>query len=737
MSFDLFNIKSNNDYLETVTITQGLEYKQKQNRLIDLAKQKNVYFNNSNVSQPDSLIESFVEGIDGESNTGGTVATLPPKISSAIKNTALDTITNQIITSSDPAVQAQQQNYMNLLNQYVSVKEKRDANSSTFHKDTEDYINATSPDNPFRNKFIVTQQGSPGGGQVYYVTNKGSLRHIPNMDVWNSISGKNGCPTINSYTQLQSALVPSTSGKFLYTQAPDSKAVFSKDDLFENTDMGMYETCGTEGKNVYVSSAWNNPKADYNGTFFTWDSYRPYENYHDGQKYDKASCMSQAVNDGVSNFALTNYNKDTGLADCVTLSVPSVTQGVDQTNRTCSSNKYLWRGRTWDYPDGQVYGNENSVAAYTTPNEKIGSVHFVGVFNDNAWRALPLVNSGRYLSNYWGGDYNHTYESCLKYAAGGNRDGPEGSPVYYKYFGLQDGHNGGRQTQCGVSNVDNPTQGYGRYGQIRPRQAGIKNKDGLMYGGGWQNAMYDTQTGSFLGIYGDSGDRAAKHLAGGRDNNNTNNYFRCRKYAMDNNYKYFGLQYINTDNGTAECWTTNDDSPTTGYKKYGRQDNIPGSFQGIGASDPNLNPVGYTNPVYGGGWQNAVYAVDYQNGNPDSYLGCYNYNQNSPQATMTNLADYTNAKDCIARAQAGGYKYYALGSPNEYGNAACLGTNNPTDFQQNGNYSTVLTNKNGDKVGNYNYFSTYTLNTGTPFLPTNNLIGTAGFVESSGTLSRY
>ena len=738
MSIDLFSINANsNNYLETATINQGLEYKEKQNRLVHLAKQKNLFDSNSTYSQPDSLIESFVEGIDGNTNTntGGAVATLPPKI--AQNNNALSTITQQIMTSTDPAVQAQQQNYQNLLNQYNTIQTQYEKNLSFINQDTKDYISATSPTNGYLNSFIRLTDGG-----LFYVTSAGVLRWIPNQDIWNSISGKNGCPTVASVTNLKSGLKFSTSGKFVYTQNPDKEAVFNIENL-GSTNMKMNEACGNEGKNVRVDSAWYNPKVSYQGTFHNWDINDGTKFKYQPGNYNVNTCMNKAIDEGVSTFGLTNYNKSTGLADCITMnSTPA--NSPDQENATCSSSYYAGFGKTVPYPDGKIYGNANGVAIYQTPYENIGTVNYVGVFRDRVLRAMPLINGSNGLSSWGGGDYNHTYETCLKYAAGGNRDGPDGSPVYYKFFGLQNGQNGGQQTQCGVSNQTDPLKGYARYAQIIPRQTGVKNKDGLMYGGGWQNAMYDTQTGSFLGIYGDSEPRAAKNLAGNRDNSNTNNYFRCRKYAMDNNYKYFGLQYINPDNGTAECWTTNDSSTQTGYARYGRQDSVPRAFNGQGASNPSMNPVGFPNPIYGGPWQNAVYSIDYQNTTPESYIGCYNNVTPGIQSPMIELAEYSTNAQCASLAQANNLKYYGLsyagpgnGSPSGPGKAMCLGTNDPNNYNKFGTYSSIFKNKEGNKAGNLYFTSSYKMDTGSSVLPSNKLIGSTAFIDQNGTLNPY
>lgn len=103
-------------------------------------------------------------------------------------------------------------------------------------------------------------------------------------------------------------------------------------------------------------------------------------------------------------------------------------------------------------------------------------------------------------------------------------------------------------------------------------KCGIKGKDGNFYGGRWQNAVYKND-GSYLGTYPDSNPRAMKNLAGTRDNSNVNTVSKCLNYVNQRGYKYFGLQYFDSNRQVAECWTTNDDSPTTGYARFSNPSN--------------------------------------------------------------------------------------------------------------------------------------------------------------------
>jgi hypothetical protein len=723
--FEEMNKDNNKHILEknTPTIHQGLEYKEKQKKLISTANKHNsVGISGVYGSKPDSLIETFVEGMNENNiNTGGTVATLPPK---ATIPSIFDTITKQIMSSTDPVVKAEQTHYQGLLNQFNNLKTDFNRNIEAVNQDRIDYINATSPSNAYMSKFIQEPNGT-----IYYVTQQGVLLTISSTDILNSVSGQNGCPKKETLVKLGSKLKSSTDGRYKYTQSPDNNATFV---IGEN--MQMYQSCGNEGKNVRVSSAWNNSQADYQGAYSSLDIINKSNigaKLYGGQKYNKTSCLNQAINDNVQNFGLTNYNNSTGLSDCVTMkNIPTNVSTQEKT--TCSNSTYIGGNKTNVFSDSQIYGPVNGLAVYNSPQENVGKIQYVGVFNDSWDRAMPLVNNGSRSFNY---------ESCLKYASGNNTDGPNGTSVKYPFFGLQ-WFDGGSSAQCSVSNVtgaDINKTGYAKHGQIPEQQVGIKGKDGYTYGSSWQNAVY-TKDGKFLGVFNDGGDRAIKNLAGDRGSK-YNSYMTCRKYAMDHNYKYFGLQYFDQGSQGAECWTTNDDSSSTGYSKYGKISSLSGASIGPGSSNNNLNPEGQPQPIYGGAWQNSVFSINYLD-TAAKYNGCFNDNQPFLGA-MTKISDNSSFKDCSKKSEAAGYTYFGLQAENISNNgpnkSVCYGSNDTSLYQKYGTYNAIYKNNDGDSIGNSGIISSYKmkLSPGSSVIPNENLIGTTAFVNQSGKIYSY
>ena len=86
-------------------------------------------------------------------------------------------------------------------------------------------------------------------------------------------------------------------------------------------------------------------------------------------------------------------------------------------------------------------------------------------------------------------------------------------------------------------------------------------------------------------------------------------YTTCSDMAFNLGKPYFGLQQTNEATGKAKCALGDE---TDNYAKYG-------TYQPscVKASDGN---------VYGGGWTNAIYAID-ENGTTSTYMGCYKDDQ--------------------------------------------------------------------------------------------------------------
>lgn len=101
---------------------------------------------------------------------------------------------------------------------------------------------------PLINKNIRLTDGTIG-----YVTNAGIFKPYPSMDIFNNTSGKNGCPS--NFTQVEAIV-------------SDNK-VTTTPPLTVGEKMELNQSCGNEGKNVFVSRLGQEKTPSYQGCFKT------------------------------------------------------------------------------------------------------------------------------------------------------------------------------------------------------------------------------------------------------------------------------------------------------------------------------------------------------------------------------------------------------------------------------------------------------------------------------------
>jgi hypothetical protein len=136
-----------------------------------------------------------------------------------------------------------QTNHGDLQDQYINKQKQVNTQSLLL-------INRTSPDNPYLNKNIHLPRktsGFPVKGLGYggYVTGLGVFKPYPDKTTFDSVAGKNGCPKDMSNIPVND-----------YSSS-----------LVQGTNMTSNQSCGNEGKNVYVSKLVNNPTSSYVGCY--------------------------------------------------------------------------------------------------------------------------------------------------------------------------------------------------------------------------------------------------------------------------------------------------------------------------------------------------------------------------------------------------------------------------------------------------------------------------------------
>lgn len=191
--------------------------------------------------------------------------------------------------------------------------------------------------------------------------------------------------------------------------------------------------------------------------------------------YTYEQCKDAAIENGYQYFALQNVNTTTSKGFCaVSNSEPSITQYGE--SKVASKQVPLWSSNTGGQPGNSVIlstiGSLNVInssggAIYSSPGSPNAlPSNYLGCYGDNSNRAMGLYNNG-----------NHQYNlaQCQDIA---NKNG-------YKYFGLQDSTSG-ITAQCALSNDLNQAIKYGKATNC------TKISDGSWSGGGWSNAVYNS-----------------------------------------------------------------------------------------------------------------------------------------------------------------------------------------------------------------------------------------------------
>jgi hypothetical protein len=132
------------------------------------------------------------------------------------------------------------------------VKQYTDAQSSS--SNSMNQLLARYDSNPYAGKNV----NLTGPGAIGYVTGLGDYKWYGNPDIFTNTSGKNGCP-------LQSEVTNIDITTDLYN-VPGS-TINSNPTLLVGKPIVSGQSCGNEGKNVYVNKLINNPTSTYIGCY--------------------------------------------------------------------------------------------------------------------------------------------------------------------------------------------------------------------------------------------------------------------------------------------------------------------------------------------------------------------------------------------------------------------------------------------------------------------------------------
>ena len=519
--------------------------------------------------------------------------------------------------------------------------------NNTFNKitnKTQDYVNRISSSNPYLNKFIRFTNGT-----IAYVTNLGVAKPIGSPNAYQSLLGKNGCPTTAQEVPME------WSSSYI-----EGSIIPLNPTLVVGPAMTEGESCGNEGKNVYVSSiiskdvtiAYQGCYQDSSPSIMTFIGESPpvqidasivngdfSQPVIANNTYRYVSDDSSVPGWEFNNAVLVNNSNAWGFIipypvgpQCVSIQITqSITQHINFFTGTyilsfVSVGRNCCDGSGSSNPINIIIDrgtqNAETIFNFQPPVDKwtnysvpvtiyVAGMHSISF--EGTWTSgdRSTAIQGITLTSYRTaavGSGAYTPEQCKTAAIDGG----------YKYFGLQYGNPSTGKGYCAVTNdnvgaTKNGTS-YAISGGIKLWSSGTNgigntatislqgslsvinsesmsifnipnNNDKLVY----QDPSVDGGTPSdYIGCYGDTGDRAIANTS--NDQYLTLN--ECKTLAVDKKFTYYGWQY-NRDTLNGWCVGSNDMNQ---INKYG----------------PATNCTKLSDGTMGGGaWSNAMYKTNF------------------------------------------------------------------------------------------------------------------------------
>jgi hypothetical protein len=522
--------------------------------------------------------------------------------------------------------------------QYNSLVDQYKTTEKSINSDSLVAMARTSPENQYLNKNIKFTTG-----QICYVTNQGIVRWIPSQEIWDSLKNCSdktyidvGIPWLGEY---------STPGTTIPT-VPS---------LISGTNMVLNQSCGNEGKNVYVSKLTDNTNTTYMGCYGDEDGSTM--TFIGGAPLKQKSASIQ-------NGNFSQPEKSNNSYEYITSS--SKVPGWKFNNATLINNSSAW-GFPIPYPNGnQCACIQNTAYMQQTINLNTGSytlsiiacgrpstganpiniqlngISIYSVTPLNKWTSYSTtfnitINGGntiKIIGTNSSGDKSTAFQGIT--IGSGNGTTTNGTYTYdmckneaidsgYKYFALQNVNTETNKGYCAVSNDyvsstkngtsyvisgtialwDSKTTSIGTSASITDQgNLSVFNSSGAVI----FNTPSDTTlvSGGYIGCYRDKESRAMS--------NKQKNFTLddCKKYAEDNTYSYYSLQATSKSNNKGQCFTSNDLKQS---EKYGLANNcFKNNFKQIVGSD-------WSNSIYSTDGSGTYYIILQDDGNMCLYKG--------------------------------------------------------------------------------------------------------------------
>lgn len=449
----------------------------------------------------------------------------------------------------------------NLQNKYTDLQSQYNNTQKQLNDNSLVSIKRTSPNNPYLNKNIRLTENTAaitnrGFGDVGgYVTEQGLYKPYRPI-TYRTSAGKNGCPANKA----------------------DGVGIneFSSS-LLQGEPMGISQSCGNEGKNVYVSQIAYNPKSSYVGCYNdkaapTMINAIPVMNSSNSVNGFGAGVSSMYANDNTYGaWAAFDQNPNTFWH-----------------SGTEASVKYTKATGVYEGTHAVTFSSVNS-GLLSIKGEYL-EIDMPGVNTDSVQNITVTQYS---IAPRLDHNYFFTRSPNTWYLLGYKIDPTDGLGKWYEADRQSDqSFTSGDSKSFSVANPDK----FGAYvllTEIVGNSDQTNNRDCLQIA---ELNLFVNSNDSFT-----NADRAMIYNSSAIGYTSLD---ECKKYAIDNDYQFFGMQDLQAD-GTAQCLVSNDYDRTIGYGDASKQMTI----MPIWSSNTQSGGQSYIMQVVGSG-QITVYDIN-------------------------------------------------------------------------------------------------------------------------------
>ena len=421
---------------------------------------------------------------------------------------------------------AEQLQLTNLQNKYTELQSQYNDTQKQLNNNSLESIKRISPNNPYLNKNIRFTTG-----HICYVNNLGVVKWIPSNEIWDSLKScgsKNyidvNIPWLSEYN------IPGT-------------IIQTNPSLISGTNMVAGQSCGNEGKNVYVSKLISNPSSSYVG------------------------CYNDKPRSTVTN-AIPIMNSSNSVNGFL-----SIASSIYQNNNNTYGPWAAFDGN----PNTFWCAEDISSTQYNEVTGVYKGTHSISIYTVNSG---TLIIKGEYLQINMPGVYSGstTEDTAPKIRVTQYSIAPRldnnlfltRSPNTWYLIGYKDkiwyevDRQVNQQFYNGDSklyNVANP----GEYGAYIIISETVGNSDQTTR----RNCLQIGELNLFTSSDSTFTD-ADRAMIWNSSSIGYTSFDSCKKYAVDNNYQYFGMQDLQP-NGTAACLVSNDYQRTIDYGDASKQ----------------------------------------------------------------------------------------------------------------------------------------------------------------------